>query len=108
MGTSQWAMINEKYLEMNPINIESELSFRRNYPCPGAWHPRTDEIDRIPHPPPNLPLEGGGKVLPSLSEGGYGWGWGGLRISNEAGIQCFLKILDAPVSEYGAGSSGPA
>ena len=29
------------------------------------------------HPPPDLPLEGGGnKRFPSLSGGGIGWGWG--------------------------------
>ena len=29
-----------------------------------------------PHPPPNLPLEGGGTTVPSPSGGGLGWGWG--------------------------------
>jgi adenine-specific DNA-methyltransferase len=29
-----------------------------------------------PHPPPNLPLEGGGVLVPSPSRGGLGWGWG--------------------------------
>jgi DNA mismatch repair protein MutS2 len=30
----------------------------------------------LPHPPPNLPLERGGTIVPSLSGGGLGWGWG--------------------------------
>jgi hypothetical protein len=45
-----------------------------------AGHPRMDEMACIPHPPPNLPLEGGGRVLPSPSGGGQGWGWGGRHL----------------------------
>jgi hypothetical protein len=58
--------------------FDSESSFRRNFhPPPGAGHPRMDEMAyKLPHPPSNLPLEGGGSYLPSLSGGGQGWGWG--------------------------------
>jgi hypothetical protein len=50
--------------------FDSESSFRRNFhPPPGAGHPRMDEMAyKLPHPPSNLPLEGGGSYLPSLSK----------------------------------------
>jgi hypothetical protein len=53
----------------------------------GAGHPRIDEMAYTPHPPTNLPLEGGGKLYPPLQREGKGGGWGGRLISNEAGIQ---------------------
>ena len=90
------------------INAETVIPAKFSMPRTGAWYPRMDEMAYTPHPPPNLPLEGGGKVLPSPSGGGQGWGWGGRLISNEAGIQSFQDLLDAPVSGYGAGLSGPA
>jgi ATP-binding cassette subfamily B protein len=34
------------------------------------------DTSAAPHPPPNLPLEGGGTIVTSPSGGGSGWGWG--------------------------------
>jgi hypothetical protein len=71
--------------------FDSESSFRRNFhPPPGAGHPRMDEMAyKLPHPPSNLPLEGGGSYLPSLSGGGQGWGWGN-----------WWSHLDNPIAQW--------
>jgi hypothetical protein len=58
--------------------FDSESSFRRNFhPPPGAGHPRMDEMAyKLPHPPSNLPLEGGGScyTLPLRGRAGVGVG----------------------------------
>jgi site-specific DNA-methyltransferase (adenine-specific)/adenine-specific DNA-methyltransferase len=43
-----------------------------------VWFTETGEpMQNQPHPPPDLPLEGGGvQKVPSPSRGGLGWGWG--------------------------------
>jgi len=41
-------------------------------------------LRQIPHPPPDLPLEGGGiQRFPSPSGGGTGWGWGQMAYVSE-------------------------